>query len=75
MAWLEEDPELAARYVELASSGNEVYPAELCMLLAMRTGRKELAAHYTWLFEESRKNLPKDSMWWKLKVDELEAAP
>jgi len=58
LAWLEEDPELAARYMELASSGGDLFPVRLCRDLARETGSMELADYYQALFEQSQKSLP-----------------
>ncbi|HUW60481.1 MAG TPA: tetratricopeptide repeat protein [Candidatus Bathyarchaeia archaeon] len=54
LAWLEDDPELAARYMELASSGEQAWPIALCRSLAWQTGSTVLAQHYQALFERVR---------------------
>lgn len=51
LAWLEDDPELAARYMELACSGNEPWPASMCRSLAWQTDSYQLGEYYGKLFE------------------------
>jgi hypothetical protein len=54
LAQIEDDPELAARYMELsciASQGDPV-PIKWCRDLAQATGSTELAAYYGKLYEE-----------------------
>ena len=46
LAWLEDDPEMAARYMELASCGGDWYGTLLCVELATATGSTELAEKY-----------------------------
>ena len=57
LAWLEDDPELAARYMELATTGEYEFPFPVVWnkKLAETTGSKELAEHYGKLFEERHK--------------------
>lgn len=52
LAELEDDPELAARYMELASKGEHPHPLLMCRNLARATGSNELAAYYGKLYEE-----------------------
>jgi len=57
LAWLEQDPEMAARYAQLACSGSDPYPIVLSRDLARETGSKELADYYGALFKERVKAL------------------
>lgn len=61
LAWLEQDPELAARYMDLACSGSDPYPIALSRDLARETGSKELADYYGTLFEERVKAVTGES--------------
>lgn len=45
LAWLEDDPELAARYAEIACSGEAAYPCVMALDLAVATGNRDLARH------------------------------
>ncbi|MCX5768892.1 MAG: hypothetical protein NTZ09_01260 [Candidatus Hydrogenedentes bacterium] len=46
LAWLEDDPEMAARYLEIACSGVDWYAVFLSVELASATGNTELAEKY-----------------------------
>ncbi len=54
LAHIEDDPEMAARYMELASAsaGDDPWPLLFCRNLARDTGSNELAAYYGRLYEE-----------------------
>ncbi|MCX5768894.1 MAG: hypothetical protein NTZ09_01270 [Candidatus Hydrogenedentes bacterium] len=53
LAWLEDDPEFAARYMELASTGPQAWPiGAWCRNLASLTGSDELADYYGRLYQE-----------------------
>ncbi|MCX5768890.1 MAG: hypothetical protein NTZ09_01250 [Candidatus Hydrogenedentes bacterium] len=54
LAWLEDDPELAARYMEVASSGGQLFGLSSSATLARATGSTELAEHYQSLYDKAR---------------------
>jgi hypothetical protein len=47
MAWLEDNPELAAQYMEAACSGGDLFSIAMCVELATKTGSADLAEYYT----------------------------
>ena len=55
LAWLEDDPELAVRYMEAASSGGDWVSLMFCVKLALASGSPELAQYYT---ERGRSGVP-----------------
>lgn len=59
LAWLENDPEKAARYMEIASSGDCLECLYRCERLAYETGSKELAEHYQRLLEQAKAREPR----------------
>jgi len=52
LAWLEDDPEVVARYMELACSSGQSGCLIFCAELARDTGSTELAHHYFALYDE-----------------------
>jgi hypothetical protein len=52
LAWLEDDPEVAARYMELACSGGQLGCIVLSTHLAIETDSRELTRHYQALWDQ-----------------------
>lgn len=47
LAWLENDPEMAARYMDMACSGGDLFSIALSVEFATKIGSTELAEYYT----------------------------
>jgi hypothetical protein len=55
LAWLAEDPEVAAKYMEIASSNGRLFGLSSSALLAKTTGSKELADYYGNQYEKNNR--------------------
>lgn len=53
MAWLQDDPEMAARYMELACSDSQPVCLVICYNLALESGSEELRRHYRALLDRA----------------------
>jgi len=51
LAWIEDDPEVAARYMEIACSGRQQFYLGSCARLSRDTGNTELADYYIALYK------------------------
>ncbi|HUW60480.1 MAG TPA: hypothetical protein VMZ06_05695 [Candidatus Bathyarchaeia archaeon] len=52
LAWLEDDPEVAAQYMDLACSGGQLGCIVLSTHLAIKTDSRELTRHYRGLWDQ-----------------------